>query len=189
MVLDGLRDAVVATDDKGVIRYVNAAAEDLLGWPRGGLVGRPVFDLVPDSLTATVGEDYGAFVRTQAAHLVGRPLDADVKRADGTDVRTELVISIFDHPLAGPVVVGILRARDDTKLQRWSELTSELLEILADAPDRRAPRRAPPLDPGPAPRLGRDDAVGGLGQPGVGLPARVDTHADDRTRLRTREGG
>jgi len=134
VVLDGLRDAVVATDDKGVIRYVNAAAEDLLGWPRGGLVGRPVFDLVPDSLTATVGEDYGAFVRTQAAHLVGRPLDADVKRADGTDVRTELVISIFDHPLAGPVVVGILRARDDTKLQRWSELTSELLEILADAP-------------------------------------------------------
>ncbi len=134
MVLDGLRDAVVATDDKGVIRYVNAAAEDLLGWPRGGLVGRPVFDLVPDSLTATVGEDYGAFVRSQAAHLVGRPLDTDVKRADGTDVRTELVISIFDHPLAGPVVVGILRARDDTKLQRWSELTSELLEILADAP-------------------------------------------------------
>jgi PAS domain S-box-containing protein len=134
VVLDGLRDAVVATDDKGVIRYVNAAAEDLLGWPRGGLVGRPVFDLVPDSLTATVGEDYGAFVRSQAAHLVGRPLDTDVKRADGTDVRTELVISIFDHPLAGPVVVGILRPRDDTKLQRWSELTSELLENLADAP-------------------------------------------------------
>ncbi len=134
VVLDGLRDAVVATDDQGVIRYVNAAAEDLLGWPRGGLVGRPVFDLVPDSLTATVGEDYGAFVRSQAAHLVGRPLDTDVKRADGTDVRTELVISIFDHPLAGPVVVGILRPRDDKKLQRWSELTSELLEILADAP-------------------------------------------------------
>ncbi len=134
MVLDGLRDAVVATDDKGVIRYVNIAAEDLLGWPPGSMVGRTVFDLVPDSLAATVGEDYGAFVRTHAADLVGRRLDADIRRADGTDVRTELVISIFDHPLAGPVVVGILRPRDDKKLQRWSELTSELLEILADAP-------------------------------------------------------
>ena len=134
MVLDGLRDAVVATDDKGVIRYVNTAAEDLLGWPPGSMVGRTVFDLVPDSLAATVGEDYGAFVRTQAAELVGQRLDADIRRADGTDVRTELVISIFDHPLAGPVVVGILRPRDDKKLQRWSELTSELLEILADAP-------------------------------------------------------
>ena len=134
VVLDGLRDAVVVTDDQGQIRYVNAAAEDLLGWPRGALVGRPVFDLVPDSLTATVGDDYGAFVRSQASDLVGRPLDVDIKRADGTDVRTELVISIFDHPLAGPVVVGIIRPRDEKKLQRWSELTSELLEILADAP-------------------------------------------------------
>ena len=89
---------------------------------------------MPDSLTAAVGDDYGAFVRSQASNLVGRPLDVDIKRADGTDVRTELVISIFDHPLAGPVVVGIIRPRDEKKLQRWSELTSELLEILADAP-------------------------------------------------------
>jgi PAS domain S-box-containing protein len=134
VVLDGLRDAVVATDDQGTIRYVNRAAEELLGWPLGALLVRPVFDLVPDSLTAAVGDDYGAFVHSQASNLVGRPLDVDIKRADGTDVRTELVISIFDHPLAGPVVVGIIRPRDDTKLQRWSELTSELLEILADAP-------------------------------------------------------
>jgi PAS domain S-box-containing protein len=139
MVLDGLRDAVVATDDKGTIRYVNRSAEELLGWPRGTLVGRPVFDLVRDSLTATVGDDYEAFVHSQASNLLGRPLDVDIKRADGTDVRTELVISIFDHPLAGRVVVGIIRPRDEKKLQRWSELTSELLEILADAPVEEPP--------------------------------------------------
>ncbi|MFZ0251883.1 MAG: SpoIIE family protein phosphatase [Acidimicrobiales bacterium] len=139
VVLDGLRDAVVATDDAGTIRYVNRAAEELLGWPPGGLVGRPVFDLVPDSLVAAVGDDYGAFVRSQASDLVGRPLDVDIKRADGTDVPTELVMSIFDHPIAGRVVVGIIRPRDETKLQRWSELTSELLEILADAPINEPP--------------------------------------------------
>ena len=133
-VLDGLRDAVVATDERGQIRYVNTAAEDLLGWPRGSLVGRPVFDLVPESLTATLGVDFGEFVRHRAGELVGRRLDAVIKRADGSDVSTELVISIFDHPLAGRVVVGILRPRDEEKMQRWSELTSELLEILADAP-------------------------------------------------------
>ena len=189
VVLDGLRDAVVATDDQGVIRYVNLAAEDLLGWPRGSLVGRTVFDLVPDSLTATVGEDYGEFVRSQAADLVGRRLDADVRRADGTDVRTELVISIFDHPLAGPVVVGILRPRDDKKLQRWSELTSELLEILADAAiDEPPPERL-------LSTLGRrlDWDVTTLwtvsANRGVDLPARVDAHAHGRSRLRAREGG
>jgi PAS domain S-box-containing protein len=133
-VLDGLRDAVVATDEQGVIRYVNAAAEELMGWPRGSLVGRPVFDLVPDSLIAMLGDDFPTFVRSQVKDLVGRRLDSVVKRSDGSDVHTELVISVFDHPLAGRVVVGILRPRDERKLQRWSELTSELLEILADAP-------------------------------------------------------
>ena len=101
-VLDGLRDAVVATDEQGEIRYVNTAAEDLLGWPRGSLVGRPVFDLVPESLTATLGVDFGEFVRSRAGELVGRRLDAVIKRADGTDVDTELVISIFDHPARRP---------------------------------------------------------------------------------------
>jgi PAS domain S-box-containing protein len=133
-VLDILSDAVVATDEQGEIRYVNAAAETLMGWPRGSLVGRPVYDLVPDSLYGMLGDDFGAFVRSQAEDLVGRRLPAVIKRADGSDVHTELVISIFDHPLAGRVVVGIFRPRDDRKLQRWSELTSELLEILADAP-------------------------------------------------------
>lgn len=133
-VLDGLRDAVVATDQGGEIRYVNKAAEQLLGWPRGSLVGRPVVDLVPESLTTLVGDDFDAFVRSQAEELVGRRMPVLIKRADGSDVDTELVISIFDHPLAGRVVVGIFRPRDESKLQRWSELTSELLEILADAP-------------------------------------------------------
>ena len=86
------------------------AAEELLGWPHGSLVGRPVFDLVPDSMAAAVGEDYGAFVRSRAQDLVGRPLDVVIKRADGTEVHTEFVVGMFEHPLAGRVVVGIFRA-------------------------------------------------------------------------------
>ncbi len=37
------------------------------------------------------------------------------------------------------MVVGIIRPRDEKKLQRWSELTSELLEIVADAPIEEPP--------------------------------------------------
>ena len=128
-------------------------------------------------------------MRSQASNLVGRPLDVDIKRADGTDVRTELVISIFDHPLAGPVVVGIIRPRDEKKLQRWSELTSELLEILADAP----------IDEPPAERilstLGRrlDWDVTTLWALSAGqrarLPTRVDAHPEHRAGLHPGEGG
>ncbi|MBP9906543.1 MAG: PAS domain S-box protein, partial [Rhodoferax sp.] len=39
-ILDTLSDGVYATDLKGVISYVNAAAERILGWPAAELVGR-----------------------------------------------------------------------------------------------------------------------------------------------------
>ncbi len=133
-VLDGLQDAIVAADEHGEIRYVNVAAEELLGWPHGSLIGRSALDLVPDFMSDTLREGFRPFFDSQAESLLGRRLPAVINRADGSEVHTELVLSMFDHPLAGRVVVGIFRARDDRRLQRWSELTSELLVILADAP-------------------------------------------------------
>ncbi len=134
-VLDGLQDAIVATDEKGEIRYANVAAEGLLGWPHGSLTGRSALDLVPDSLRGEgLEQGFEAFFDDKAEALLGRRLPAVIRRADGSQVHTELVLSMFDHPLAGRVIVGIFRSRDDSKLQRWSELTTELIEILADAP-------------------------------------------------------
>jgi PAS domain S-box-containing protein len=133
-VLDNLRDGVVATDQHGVILYANVAAEALLGWPSGSLTGRSALELVPDYLAAPLEGDFAGFLRNEAAGLAGQKLAAVIKRADGSDVDTELVISVVEHPQAGWTVVGIFRARDDATLQRWSELTTELLEILAGAP-------------------------------------------------------
>ena len=133
-VLDGLGEAIIATDEHGLIHYANVTAEELMGWPRGSLVGRSALDLVPDARMTPFEEGFETFVRSQAVDLLGRRLPAVIKSADGSEVHTELVLSMFDHPLAGRVVAGIFRPRDDGRLQRWSELTSELLEILADAP-------------------------------------------------------
>jgi PAS domain S-box-containing protein len=133
-VLDALRDAVIATDEHGEIHYANTAAGELTGWPHGSLIGRSALDLIPDSSTGPFRGGFARFVQSQADDLLGRRLPAAITCADGTVIDTELVLSIFDHPAAGRVVVGIFRLRDDARLQRWSELTTELLEILAAAP-------------------------------------------------------
>lgn len=132
-VLDCLNDGVVATDEHGVIHYANVSAEDLLGWPQGSLRGRSGLELVP-SMSSPSEDGFAAFMRTQAEKLAGRRLPATVKRADGSEIHVEVVLSIFEHPSAGRVVVGIFRRRDERRMQRWSELTGELLQLLADAP-------------------------------------------------------
>jgi PAS domain S-box-containing protein len=142
-VLNELRDAVFATDELGQIRYVNEAAEKLVGCPSGSLVGRSALDIVAVSMAEPLVDGFKGFVRTRAPELLGRRLPMVVKRADGSEIETELVLSMFEHESAGPVLVGICRPHDDKKLQRWSRLTSELLEIMQDAP----------LDDPPAERL------------------------------------
>ncbi len=131
--LDCLNDGVIATDEQGVIHYANVAAEDLLGWPHGSLRGRSGLELVPAMAGPSQG-GFATFMRTQADRLAGRRLPAVVKSAAGSEVHVEVVLSIFEHPVAGRVVVGIFRRRDERRMQRWSELTSELLELLAAAP-------------------------------------------------------
>jgi PAS domain S-box-containing protein len=132
-VLDCLNDGVIATDEHGVIHYANVAAEDLLGWPHGSLRGRSGLELVPSMAGPSEG-GFAIFMRTQAEGLAGRRLPAVVKSAEGSEIHVEVVLSIFEHPVAGRVVVGIFRRRDERRMQRWSELTSELLELLAAAP-------------------------------------------------------
>jgi PAS domain S-box-containing protein len=131
--LDSLNDGVVATDEHGMIHYANRAAEDLLGWPHGSLRGRSGLELVP-SMSSPSEDGFATFMRTQAEGLAGRRLPAIVRRAEGSEIHVEVVLSIFDHPVAGRVVVGIFRRRDERRMQRWSEITSELLQMLADAP-------------------------------------------------------
>ncbi|HVT42069.1 MAG TPA: GAF domain-containing protein, partial [Acidimicrobiales bacterium] len=138
-VLDGLRDAVIATDVHGEIHYANAAAEELTGWRNQSLLGRSALDIVPDALTGPFRGGFANFVASQGEELLGQRLSAVMKCADGTEMDTELVLSIFDHPMVGRIVVGVFRPRDDRQLQRWSELTTELLEILADAPAEDPP--------------------------------------------------
>ena len=133
-VLDSLHDGVVATDEHGVIHYANLAAHELLGWPHGSLPGHSGLDLLPDSVAGSLAENYETFVGSGTQELVGQRLPTVLKRADGTEVHSDVVLSNFDHPVAGRVVVGIFRRRDESRMKRWSELTTELLQLLADAP-------------------------------------------------------
>ena len=188
-VLDGLRDAIVATDEHGEIHYANVAAEEVMGWPHGSLMGRSALDLVPESALEPLREGFEHFVNTRVERLQGRRLPAVFKRPDGSEVHADLVVSIFDHPYAGRVVVGIFRAKDDKKLQRWSQLDERTARDPGRCADRRPAGRTVALDAGSATRLGRHDIVGRGGQRGPGVPSRVDADARRGSRLRPGEGG
>src|SRR5580704_5656198 len=83
VVMDGLQDAIVITDNKGTVHYVNPAAERLFGWPAGDLIGQSAHKLVPESMRGYLSEGFEPFIMSRGRELAGRQLRAVIARRDG----------------------------------------------------------------------------------------------------------
>ncbi|MGA2473083.1 MAG: SpoIIE family protein phosphatase [Acidimicrobiales bacterium] len=88
--------AIVATDERGQIRYANVAAEDLMGWPHGSLVGRSALDLVhlPAAVGVEVGGDWYDVVP-----ITERLVALVVGDVEGHDLEAAKIMSRLRHTL------------------------------------------------------------------------------------------
>src|SRR6266540_436878 len=118
-VLYGFADAVVVADERGRIVFANPAAERLLGWGDGGLVGQPLVAIQPERLREAHRNGFQRYLDSRVPQLLGRPVRVPALRRDGREIDVELVISA--HPLNGhgELFVAALRdLRDRVELER-----------------------------------------------------------------------
>ena len=112
-------DAIVVSDDRGLIRLMNAEAEKLTGWPAGEALGRPV-ETVAHLIEEDTGSDFGDPI--PLAILKGAPLPLEhglrLIAKDGREREIEGTAA----PVAASAnsVGGVLVMRDVT-LRRWEE--------------------------------------------------------------------
>ena len=69
-VLEGLPDAVVAAARDGRIVFVNALAEELFGYTKKELLGKPVETLWPERVRERYRPQHGAVLRHRASDAV-----------------------------------------------------------------------------------------------------------------------
>jgi diguanylate cyclase (GGDEF)-like protein/PAS domain S-box-containing protein len=63
-IVSAIAEAVVATSLEGNITYVNAAAEQMLGWKAEELIGRPLISTIPDPARIEEARGISEFVRS-----------------------------------------------------------------------------------------------------------------------------
>jgi PAS domain S-box-containing protein len=128
--LDNIADAVIATDDKRVIKCMNPVAERLTGWALDQANGKPLDEvLIVRSQTAKgrVECPVERSMREGGPVTNALPADAVLIRPDGTETPIDDSVSLIrEHgTLAGAVVVF----RDDTARRR----EMDRLAFLANA--------------------------------------------------------
>ncbi len=106
--MDAMPDAVVMTGGRGLIRLVNIQAEQVFGYRRDELLGRPVELLLPERYRARHVADREGYMAAPRVRPMGAGLELYGRRRDGSEVPVE--ISLSPGLLHGePVIISTVR--------------------------------------------------------------------------------
>ncbi len=118
-ILDAALDAVITIDHRGNVLEFNRAAEQTFGYRRSDIVGLELAELIVppefrDAHRAALARWNEHGPTTGAGDLVGRRMEVEAMRVDGSIFPAELAISRVDVP-GSPVFTACIRDLSDQK--------------------------------------------------------------------------
>jgi PAS domain S-box-containing protein len=128
--IDSAPDAMVVADEGGTIVLVNAQAEELFGYPREELVGKPVELLLPAGLSGRHSPDRKEHLDEPRTRRIGVGLDHLARRKDGREFAAEISI----RPLETEGGLLISASVRDVSQQLLRQLEQALVPRLRIAP-------------------------------------------------------
>ncbi len=112
-IIDTALDAFVQMDESGSVLNWNSQAEKVFGWPRGKALGRKLSELIiPEIHRAAHSSGLHRFLLTGEGPILGRRLEIEAQRHDGTEIKVELSITALRRR-DGIVFNGFIRDLTD----------------------------------------------------------------------------
>src|ERR1700676_2840768 len=116
-IVDALGDGLLVAEPTGRILYANPAAEDMLSWPRGDILGKTIEALL-GSKYAEWTQRFESIFTGAPSDLLAKPLDISLVTPEGNEVRVELVMSLGSFRPGDQVLIGVLRPHHRQLVQR-----------------------------------------------------------------------
>jgi PAS domain S-box-containing protein len=128
-IVEGALDCIVTMDHRGNITDFNPAAERTFGYRRADVIGRSMADLiVPPALRQAHRAGLARHLATGEARILGKRLELQAMRADGSEFPVELAIDRIPG-IEPPMFTGFIR--DVTERRRADDAQRGTLSLLA----------------------------------------------------------
>jgi len=129
--IDSASDGIVVVDATGVVLYMNRAAEEVTGYARDGLAGKPIAQLVPEPFRAGLEH---RIARAIAAEPVDNfDLDLVTTSGDRITVSVASIAILSEHEAAIFSFRDVTLARElERELRRTSEFLKRILNSVVD---------------------------------------------------------
>ena len=132
-ILDCALDCIITMDATGRIVEFNPAAERVFGYTREEAVGKELAELIiPASMRKRHRQGLQRYLKTGEGPVLGRRIEINALRADGSEILAELAITPFRiHDK--PIFTAYLR--DITQRKRGEEARQRLAAIVESSSD------------------------------------------------------
>lgn len=129
VVVETASDAVVSTDESGVIHFANPATTRVFGYAPGELIGKPLTVLMPESMRDMHERGFRRYLATGQRHLNWQRTELIGLRRNGQEFPVE--VSFGEMTTNGQrVFTGFVR--DITERKRAEEERERLRQVQAD---------------------------------------------------------
>lgn len=131
-----LGDALVISDEAGVVLFWNDAAHRLFGWSAQDVIGQSLDLIIPERFRERHWEGYRAAMGARAVSSEGRLLEVPALHRDGRIISIAFTVALVTYGAeAAPAIAAVLR--DDTEHRterRW--LSNRIKELESEAATR-----------------------------------------------------
>ena len=134
-VTDNVFDAIITTDEQGVIDNVNPAVERMFGYASGELLGRNITMLMPEPYRDEHYAHIQRYLKTGRGRMINNRTEVVGQRQDGTTFPMEIALS---EMFIGEqrFFVGVARDVTETKRQTAALQHQALHDALTELPNR-----------------------------------------------------
>jgi PAS domain S-box-containing protein len=131
--LESAPDAMVITDEKGIIMMVNAQAENLFGFNRKEMLGKPVELLIPGRFNKAHEKHVRKYVDHPKVRTMGEGMELFGRRKDGSEFSVAVSLSPLHIDGEGINVIAAIRdiskqIEDREAIRRLNENLEQLVQ-------------------------------------------------------------